>query len=337
MSPFNRSLLLLRLKLLILAPFFSLEKKSDSISSSPRHVFRRSKFLIPDRSCNRRTKILLGSLTLTFIIATVVLFTLFFAPFYKRVAVASPINTDTFTLLISSYGPRLPLLRGAIKHYSSCPSISSILVVWNGLKSPNISSSSRIPLRIRMEKQKSLNNRFKPDPNITTRAVLSMDDDIRIPCIDIEQAFALHKSGRHELVGFFPRLIEGSPDLKFRGESYAIQRTQYNVVLTGAAFLNHGTAFPAYWREEIRHARAVVDEVFNGEDILMNFVLCANMSNMLKNGIGIHDDGRMMALPVKFFQPSRRIDVSKLSRVGISHDMKTFLAATEKVSCSIYH
>lgn len=103
-----------------------------------------------------------------------------------------------------------------------------------------------------------------------------------------------------------------------------MEKGQYNAVLTGAAFLDSQTAFPAYWADAVKPARDMgapaaalsvlppqqraqlstaswwmnipcpspdecpsvvphlphcpaVDSVFNGEDLLMNFVL-ANAS-----------------------------------------------------------
>lgn len=87
-----------------------------------------------------------------------------------------------------------------------------------------------------------------------SRAVLSLDDDIMMPCADIERAFAVWRTQPEKMVGFYPRLIEGSP-LEFRGERYSIERGVYNAVLTGAAFLDTWTAFPAYWEEAVRPAR----------------------------------------------------------------------------------
>ena len=42
-----------------------------------------------------------------------------------------------------------------------------------------------MPVRIRVEAHNSLNNRFAPDARIRTQAVLSLDDDIFMPCSDI--------------------------------------------------------------------------------------------------------------------------------------------------------
>ncbi len=99
----------------------------------------------------------------------------------------------------------------------------------------------------------------------------------------------------------------GSPVPTFRGEKYSIERGMYNAVLTGAAFMDASYAFDAYWAPEVAPAREFVDQVFNGEDLLMNFVL-AN-----RTGPG--------EFAAEFVRPTRRVDISKLSGVGISHNM----------------
>ena len=49
-------------------------------------------------------------------------------------------------------------------------------------------------------------------------------------------------------------------------------RGEYNVALTGAAFVDADTLFPAYWAPAVAPARHLVDEQTNCEDILMNYV-----------------------------------------------------------------
>jgi len=44
---------------------------------------------------------------------------------------------------------------------------------------------SQVPVRIRVEARNSLNNRFAPDARLKTRGVLSLDDDIYMPCEDL--------------------------------------------------------------------------------------------------------------------------------------------------------
>lgn len=217
-----------------------------------------------------------------------------------------------------SYEARMSTLRHFVRHYSRCPSVSDIVLVWNkgegssagrGLLStqqqgsqlcrfqcacrpltlpplaltagkppvPERDFDSAVPVRVRLEALNSLNNRFRQDPLIRNRcgraaaraagsaagaycgaadgkgcalqgpkpamgraqapcippasnppsrrrpprrAVLSLDDDIMVPCSDLERGFATWRMQPAKMVGFYPRLIEGTP-LEFRGERCA--------------------------------------------------------------------------------------------------------------------
>eukprot|EP00798_Chlamydomonas_sp_ICE-L_P009628 gene9628-7542_t len=71
-----------------------------------------------------------------------------------------------------------------------CASVSDIVVVWNKGVPPNPATdyNSPIPVRIRVEAKNSMNNRFRPDPEIINRAVFMLDDDILMPCSKIENS-----------------------------------------------------------------------------------------------------------------------------------------------------
>ncbi|KAL4451195.1 hypothetical protein ABPG77_009267 [Micractinium sp. CCAP 211/92] len=221
-----------------------------------------------------------------------------------------------------SYEARMSTLRHFVRHYSRCPSVSDIVLVWNKGRPPvpELDFDSAVPVRVRLEPLNSLNNRFKVDPLIRNRAVLSLDDDIMMPCSDLERGFATWRMDPTKMVGYYPRLIEGTP-LEFRGERYSIERGKYNAVLTGAAFLDTWTALPAYWSPAVAPARAAVDRVFNGEDLLMNFVL-ANASVGAPGGAAQHP-------AIEFMRPTRRVDISKLSGVGISHNWNGFMTTAQ--------
>lgn len=83
-----------------------------------------------------------------------------------------------------------------------------------------------------------------------------------------------------------------------RPARYSIERGKYNAVLTGAAFLDTWTALPAYWAPAVAPARQAVDRVFNGEDLLMNFVL-ANASAGAPGGAAGND-------AIEFMRPTVR-------------------------------
>ncbi|XP_077220207.1 glucosamine inositolphosphorylceramide transferase 1-like isoform X2 [Tasmannia lanceolata] len=209
-----------------------------------------------------------------------------------------------FTLLTMTYEARLWNLKMYVKHYSRCSSVREIVVVWNKGKPPQPSDlDSTVPVRIRVEKNNSLNNRFKVDPSIKTRAVLELDDDIMMSCDDVERGFRVWRENPDRIVGFYPRLIDGSP-LKYRDEKYARAHMGYNMILTGAAFIDTRFAFEKYWSEEAKEGREVVDKYFNCEDVLMNF-LYANASS---------------SRTVEYVKPAWAIDTSKFSGAAISRN-----------------
>ncbi len=212
-----------------------------------------------------------------------------------------------FTLLTMTYDARLWNLKMYVKHYSRCSSVREIVVVWNKGIPPKVSDlDSAVPVRIRVEKENSLNNRFKIDPKIKTRAVLELDDDIMMTCDDIERGFRVWRQYPDHIVGFYPRLIDGSP-LKYRGEKYARRHKGYNMILTGAAFIDSQVAFRKYWSEEAKQGRDLVDKYFNCEDVLLNY-LYANVSSSSRT--------------VEYVRPAWAIDTSKLSGAAISRNTK---------------
>lgn len=59
--------------------------------------------------------------------------------------------------------------------------VAEIVIVWSNSSPPDPEVEfPGLPVRIRNESTNSLNNRFRPDPDIRTRAILQLDDDIII-------------------------------------------------------------------------------------------------------------------------------------------------------------
>lgn len=220
-----------------------------------------------------------------------------------------------FTLLTMTYDARLWNLKMYIKHYSRCASVREIVVVWNKGTPPSPSDfDSAVPVRVRVEKQNSLNNRFKADPLIKTRAVLELDDDIMMTCDDIERGFKVWRENPDRIVGFYPRFV-GEGRLRYRGEKHARKHDGYNMILTGAAFLDGRAAFERYWSKEAEGGRALVDSYFNCEDVLMNY-LYANAS--LSGGV------------VEYVRPAWAVDTSKFSGVAISRNTQAHYGVRSK-------
>ncbi|KAJ6892542.1 hypothetical protein NC651_025672 [Populus alba x Populus x berolinensis] len=217
---------------------------------------------------------------------------------------AYPLNGSfsQFTLLTMTYDARLWNLKMYVRHYSRCSSVKEIIVVWNkGIPPRSSDLDSTVPVRIRVEDQNSLNNRFKKDTMIKTRAVLELDDDIMMSCDDIERGFNVWRQHPDRIVGFYPRLVRGSP-LKYRDEKYARRHESYNMILTGAAFIDRTLAFERYWSSEAKAGRELVDSYFNCEDVLLNY-LYANASS---------------SQTVEYVRPTWVIDTSKFTGVAIS-------------------
>jgi hypothetical protein len=240
-----------------------------------------------------------------------------------------------FTLLVMSYESRRSLLEGYIRNYQQCSSVGEILIVWNQQQRKKDADFpppdplrdfpwATVPIRVRSHANNSLSNRYLPDDQLRYRGVLSLDDDLRLPCVDIERAFASWRSSPSSLTGFVARLAEVSTSPRYQTEPEAVAKGWYNIILTGAAFIDSRIAFGAFWSDSkpMQQARALVDQVFNCDDILMNFVV----SNMTVQRVG--KKGKKQG-SVLFVRPSRRLDVSFLSGVGLSHRVDHFLDDAE--------
>jgi Glycosyl transferase family 64 domain len=268
--------------------------------------------------------------------------------FYPFWAPAPPLEVggqySRFTLLVMSYESRRSLLEGYIRNYQQCPSVGEILVVWNQQQQEMTSINrttllslppppdplkdfpwATVPIRVRAHSNNSLTNRYYPDDQLRFRGVLSLDDDLRIPCIDIERAFARWRTSPSSLTGFVPRLAEVSVNPRYQTEQESIAKGWYNLILTGAAFIDSRAAFAAYWNKDskpMQEARNVVDSLFNCDDLLMNFVV-ANRTESPTNRRGKKQGS------VLYVRPSRRLDLSWWSGVGLSHSVNHFLQDAE--------
>ncbi len=85
------------------------------------------------------------------------------------------------------------MLEQFLKYYHVCPLVNQIQVVWSDTKeSPPMgwlkeynkgSGSEKVVFEV--HKNNSLSNRFRPLIPIPTEGVLSIDEDIFIPCEDL--------------------------------------------------------------------------------------------------------------------------------------------------------
>ncbi len=67
-------------------------------------------------------------------------------------------------------------------------------------------SDYRAGVKFEVHKRNSLANRFKPILDINTDAILSIDDDLIVPCDDLTDLMNLWRSNSNTLVGYSPRM-----------------------------------------------------------------------------------------------------------------------------------
>ncbi|KAG8362652.1 hypothetical protein BUALT_BualtUnG0054200 [Buddleja alternifolia] len=293
-------------------------KRSDTLLSWERSNLLSSKFRLFCSRLNRASSILHARIRPnTYIGTSILVLTIMLAVMLTCTGVMYiyggsgaeqpyPLNGhySQFTLLTMTYDARLWNLKMYVKHYSRCSSVREIVVVWNkGIPPETSEFDSAVPVRIRVEKENSLNNRFKMDRSIKTRAVLELDDDIMMTCDDVERGFRVWRENPDRIVGFYPRLVNGSP-LRYRGEKHARKYNGYNMILTGAAFIDGQKAFERYWSNEAEVGRALVDSNFNCEDVLLNYLYANSSSSSV----------------VEYVRPAWAVDTSKFSGVAISRN-----------------
>ncbi len=98
-------------------------------------------------------------------------------------------NNEKLTVRINTY-KRLDLLEGFLEYYKLCPVIEQTQVVWSDQEeTPPLAWLNKYPNVIfEQHKTNSLNNRFRPLQPLPTEAILSIDDDLIIPCDNLKSA-----------------------------------------------------------------------------------------------------------------------------------------------------
>ncbi|KAK4051131.1 hypothetical protein OIV83_002952 [Microbotryomycetes sp. JL201] len=197
-----------------------------------------------------------------------------------------------FTMIIATYN-RDALLPALIDHLTinPPPSLRQLLFVWQNIDRPvpdllgpaslEQLSTRGVVVAVRKSKKNSMNERFRPELDwgepIPTRAVMILDDDVVLRKDTLEwgyQQFKMYNEdlGKHRIVGFAGRDYEEQGDGTV---DYVVQpRFTYSMVLSNAAWLRREWLHE-YWAETdlMRRMRSYVDEVFNCDDLLINFLV----------------------------------------------------------------
>ncbi|MCO5551962.1 hypothetical protein L7F22_005469 [Adiantum nelumboides] len=210
-----------------------------------------------------------------------------------------PGSQERFTVLINTWR-RPDLLKKSVQHYSFCPNVDAIRVVWSESKEPpsdtlfsvllsSVKAASRksthnIKLKIDMHDEDNLNTRFKPLDDLATNGIFSVDDDVVVPCETLAFAFTVWSSAQDSMVGFVPRMHWLQSETRDRklprylyGGWWSVWWTgTYSMVLSKCAFF-HRKYLDLYTNHMPAQIRDYVTQERNCEDIAMSF-LVANVT-----------------------------------------------------------
>jgi hypothetical protein len=119
-----------------------------------------------------------------------------------------------------------------------------------------------------------LNNRFKPLTSDYTDGIFAVDDDMRVPCQELDFTFDVWRNSQDSIVGFMPRVHVRSPSgtMVYRAWWYIWWTGSYSIILTKAAFLHH-KYFSMYHNQLPKSMLKYIDDHRNCEDIAMQFVV----------------------------------------------------------------
>ncbi|XP_015451077.1 exostosin-like 2 isoform X2 [Pteropus alecto] len=185
---------------------------------------------------------------------------------------------DSFTLIMQTYN-RTDLLLRLLNHYQAVPHLH---------KTTN-----------------RMRNRLQVFPELETKAVLMVDDDMLISAQDLLFAFSVWQQFPDQIVGFVPRKHVSTSSGVYSYGGFELQTPgfgngdQYSVVLIGASFFN--SKYLELFQRQPAAVHALIDETQNCDDIAMNFIIAKhtgkpsgifvkpiNMANLEKETNGGH-------------------------------------------------
>ena len=198
--------------------------------------------------------------------------------------IRTPVNifgaNEQYTMRINTFR-RNDDLKAIIQHYTKCPHIHSIQIIWSDLenKPPPMSffqlqKENKVPVVFEIHPVNSLNSRFNPILPIETQVVYSTDDDVIVSCTDMTHAFQVWLNSKAPMVGFSRRLHGRDPSTghyHYLYKEHIHVRGAYSMILTKNAFVDK-SLFSLYMDKTLVPLHSYIDERRNCEDVLMSFV-----------------------------------------------------------------
>lgn len=195
-------------------------------------------------------------------------------------------SREHYTVVINTF-EREDYLVGAVEHYSKCSRAKYVRIVWSeSLKPPQhliqrFAKQTDPQIFFDVHETGSLNNRFIPFKDSYTDGIFTVDDDMRVSCLELDFAFDVWRSNRDNIVGFMPRTHVHSTKtnrLIYRAWWYVWWTGSYSIILTKAAFLHH-KYYQEYTKNLPIEMKEYVDKHRNCEDIAMQF-LVSNITHL---------------------------------------------------------
>ena len=173
-------------------------------------------------------------------------------------------------------------LKALLEHFDSsdCPSLAKIYVSWVNKSAPlpdflTETDSYKYPIEVIDPLSMGLHHRFDVPPSLETNAVFSHDDDLRLPCDDLEDGFQTWLQFPKQIVGFVNRhhQVEGDKASWTYGFPGTGAKDQwYSMILTDASFL-HRNWMENFFTDSPAGVLDFIENNRNCEDIAMNFLV----------------------------------------------------------------
>ena len=194
--------------------------------------------------------------------------------------ISYPPFNEKFSIIYPTHKKRIHTLSKIIQSiaYGQSKYIDSIFIYWIdrniSLPPPKISeyvneSKVKVYIEIINSEKRLLTDRFIKPKNIKTRTVFSSDDDVAMKPEMLDSLFEMY------LVNNFRNYILGALTRYCYKGVYGGKNGYFNMVLTDSCFLDV-SMLDLYQSPKYIAARNWVNERFNGEDIMMNYIVQEN-------------------------------------------------------------
>ena len=205
----------------------------------------------------------------------------FYYTVYDDMIVAEDIfaNNEKYIMRINTFR-RNEDLKVIVEHYSQCPHVHSIQIIWSDLerKPPQLSffdlREGSAPVEYEIHEVNSLNSRFNPLRPVPTDVIYSTDDDVIVSCEVMTTAFKIFLNSKAPMLGFSRRLHGRDPHSgrhHYLYKEHVHVRGAYSMILSKNAFVD-ASVMKLYMSEAFLPLHQYIDEHRNCEDILLSFI-----------------------------------------------------------------